>query len=113
VKSGRLRHRITFQQLTVTQDENTGATNEAWAEFRAGVPADILPVSSSERLKADAADGSTRVRFVCRYDGAQGVTDTMRILHDGLYYNLLGPPIADRTLRRHYTIETEEGLRNG
>jgi len=113
LKAGELRHRIAFQQVAEIQNPLTGAITQAWSTFRQDVPADILPVSSGERLKADAAQDSTRVRFLVRYDGGLGVTGKMRILHEGMIYNIVGSPIPDRTLRRHFTIDAEEGLIDG
>lgn len=109
--SQRLRFRIDIEDLLITQDPETGAQTEDWGKFANDVPADVLPLSGSELLKADAAESTVRVRFVIRYGLA--VTARMRILHDGLTYNIVSDPIPDPSLRRHLTIQAEAGLRDG
>lgn len=107
----KLRHRINIEQLIEVQDPNTGAITEAWTTFQADVPADVMPMSSGEVLKADAAQSTARYRFVIRY--LPGLVGKMRIVHDGLYFNIIGEPIPDPSLRRWVTLTSEVGLRNG
>ena len=107
----KLRHRITIERMVETQDPNTGAITEAWTVFEGDVPADVLPMSSGEVLKAGAAQSTARYRFVIRY--LPGLVGKMRVVHEGLYFNIIGEPIPDATLRRHMTLVAEAGLRDG
>ena len=108
--SQKVRHRILIEAFTTTTDPDNGAISEGWATFAADVPAEVNPMSGSEILKADAAQSSARYRFVIRYGPA--VLPAMRIVHEGLNFNILDV-IPDPSLRRHLTITAEAGLRNG
>lgn len=109
----KLRHRITIERLVETQDPDTGAISEAWMTFASDVPADVMPISSGEILRAAAGQSTARYRFVVRQPTVVGMSGKMRITHDGMTFNIIGEPIPDPTLRHWVTLTAEAGLRNG
>jgi SPP1 family predicted phage head-tail adaptor len=112
MKAGALRHRITVEQLTETQDPSTGAVSQAWTTFAADVPCDVLPLSGREILAAAAADSGQRMRFVIRYGNSVGVVPTMRISHESQLFNIT-EIVPDPSLRDCVTLIAEAGIRNG
>lgn len=110
MKAGDLRHRITIEALTETN--NGEATDESWAAFASNVPAQVLPLSGREIVAADAAQSGQRMRFVIRYGNSVGVTAKMRISHESQYFNIT-EVVPDPTLRGHVTLIAEAGIRNG
>lgn len=109
----KLRHRIGIDLLTETQDPITGAITENWTPFATDEPAEILPISSGEILRADAGQSTARYRFIVRQAAVVGVSGKMRITHEGMTFNIIGEPIPDPTLRRWVTFTAEAGLRDG
>lgn len=110
MKAGKLRHRITIEQLTNTQDPATGEIAESWTVFAADVPAQVRPLSGREILAADAAQSGTRVEFVIRYGNSVGVTSAMRVSHEGAKHNIT-EIVPDETLRDHVKLMAEAGIR--
>ena len=76
MRAGRLRHRITIQQVTEGQDE-TGAVTETWNEF-ATVWADMEPIAGKEYFAAKQTMAETTHRIRIRY--LSGVVPKMRVL---------------------------------
>lgn len=109
----KLRHRITIERLVETQDPTTGAVSETWVTFASDVPAEVKPISSGEILRADAGQSTARYRFVVRQPSVAGMSGKMRIAHESLYFNIIGEPIPDPSLRYWVTLTAEAGLRDG
>lgn len=100
MKAGRLRHRITIQQRTVT---NVGeATTEAWTTFAADVPAEIRPLSGKEVAAAGSRVAAKLRAFVIRYGNSVGADETMRIVSDANFDIVSITP--DETLRDHVVL---------
>ena len=81
MRAGRLRHLITFEEFTSTQDSD-GALVEAWLPAFGGkkIWAEINYTSGKEIMAADATQVRTVAKIKIRY--RDGVKETMRIRHE-------------------------------
>jgi SPP1 family predicted phage head-tail adaptor len=86
VNAGRLRHRVTFESLTVVLDSD-GAQDEAWVDaFGMPISAEIEPLSGRELIAAQAVQSKVSVRIKVRY--RTGFLASMRAVHRGTIYNI-------------------------
>lgn len=86
MNAGRLRHRVDFQRLEVTQDSD-GAQVELWVNsFPTMISAEIMPLSGRELIAADAVQSKVNTRIRIRY--RPGIVASMRVVHRGTYYNI-------------------------
>jgi head-tail adaptor len=113
MKAGALRHRITVEQLTETQDPSTGAVSQAWTTFAADVPAAWIPAGGRELAAAASVSASFVGKWRIRRGNSVGITAAMRVSHDGNYYNLTSAPIPDESMRDWTLLPCEAGIRNG
>lgn len=90
--SGKLRHRVTIQRFTKTQDPNTGLITESWADV-ATIWASFEPLSGRDLIAARAQHSEISARVVIRYRPA--VDSAMRLIHRGRIYSIEGPPLPD------------------
>ena len=102
----RLRHRVTIQNFTTTQNSNTGAITEGWTDFDDNVPAEVWPLSGREFVAAQAVQAGVTTRITIRYQS--GILPRMRVLHGSDVYNIQAV-LPDPTLRRHLTLMCERG----
>jgi len=84
VEIGDLRHRITFQKLTTSVNEN-GFEVETWEDFKT-VWAAVSNLHGREYFAAAAVQAENTVKFTIRY--LTGLDTTMRILFRGKQYNI-------------------------
>ena len=98
---GKLRHRITIQSLSATQDATTGEQLETWATYLADVPAMVVPISGKEYLSASAEQAGITARVTVRYDS--GITSAMRIVFDGRTYKIRDQ-FPDETARGYIVL---------
>lgn len=84
IPAGRLRHPITIEQLTLTQDPNTGEMTESWSTL-ASEWAAIEGVSGREFLQSSAEQSETTYRITMRQ---RTLDTTMRIVSDGVTYGI-------------------------
>ncbi len=82
---GELRHRITFQKLTTTTNEN-GFEVETWENYKT-VWAAITNLHGREYFEAAAVQKENTVKFTIRY--FKGLDTSMRILFQGRQYNII------------------------
>ncbi|CAI09245.1 phage head closure protein [Aromatoleum aromaticum] len=66
LNAGRLRHRVTIQAPTRTQDPETGAMTTTWTAL-ATVAAAIEPLSVKDYIAAQTLKSKVAVRIVIRY----------------------------------------------
>lgn len=95
--SGKMRHRITFQQYDGTLDEYGDVRDdrdENWDDVRT-VWAAIDPVSGREFYAAEQSQSEVTHKIRCRY--FSGLTTAMRILHQGRKYRIIS--VIDWELR--------------
>jgi SPP1 family predicted phage head-tail adaptor len=83
--SGRLRHRVTFEELIVDKDSD-GATTEDWAPMWPPVSAEITPMSGRELIAASAVQSKVTHRIKVRF--RPGFKPSMRGVHRGTIYNI-------------------------
>lgn len=86
MQAGKLRHRITIEQKTITQD-NTGAMVEEWNEL-ATVWAQVSPLSAREAMQAAALNSTQTARMIIRW--RDDLDATMRIKYRGEIYEIEG-----------------------
>ena len=84
VEIGDLRHRITFQKLTTSVNEN-GFELETWEDFKT-VWAAVSNLHGREYFAAAAVQAENTVKFTIRY--LTGLDTTMRIVFQGKQYNI-------------------------
>ena len=82
---GELRHKITFQKLTTTTNEN-GFEVEDWEDYKT-VWAAITNLHGREYFEAAAVQKENTVKFTIRY--FKGLDTSMRILFQGRQYNII------------------------
>lgn len=114
--SQRLRHRVDIQDVTHPQNPETGAFSEVWAtilsseEVEDGVPAEIVDLSGRELLAAAAEQADITTRIVMRY--RPDVRARMRIVHDGLAYNIRSV-VTDAKRAVQLTLMCTSGVNQG
>lgn len=112
MRSGKLRHRITFQSSGLAQDPVTGEMIQDWTTVWDKVAASVTPLSSRDLFAAQAGQSEATGRMVIRF--RPGVLPTMRILHRGDIYNIQGPPLPDPESGLEYlTILVAKGVNDG
>ena len=89
IDAGKLRHRVTIQSYTETQDTTTGAITKVWNTF-ATVWASIEPLSAKEFIAAQAEQSKISLRITIRY--LKNLEPKMRIYHAAKdkYYDIEG-----------------------
>ena len=81
---GELRHRITFQKLTTSTNEN-GFQIEEWVDVKT-VWAAVSNLHGREYFEAAAIQRENAVKFTIRY--LKGLDASMQILFQGKPYNI-------------------------
>lgn len=82
---GELRHKITFQKLTTTTNEN-GFEVEAWENYKT-IWAAVSNLYGKEYFEAAAVQKENTVKFTIRYFKA--LDTSMRMLFQGRQYNII------------------------
>lgn len=85
MKIGKLRHRVTIERVTVTQDTD-GSAIETWTPF-ATVQASIEPISGREYTAAQSTQAEMTHRIRLRH--LPGVTPKMRINYGAHTFDIL------------------------
>lgn len=86
MRSGKLRHRVTFQEKTATADEYGGQV-VTWADIATNIAASINPLSMRELMAAQAVQNEGQFRIVTRY--VSGVVPSMRIVFGERVFNIV------------------------
>lgn len=109
MQAGKLRHRITIQTRTDTQD-GFGQPVASWTNYLLNEPAEKRDLSGRELIAAQAVHSETTTEFVIRYKA--GIDAKARILFEGVKYTLnavLDPDGRRRMLRLHCSRGVNEG----
>ncbi len=110
MQAGKLRHRITLQQLNDgVQDQETGDLVQQWEDW-ATVYASVEPLSARELIAAQGVKSEVTARIVIRHKA--GVHAGMRILHRGGVYSIAGVLPDPKTGREYLTLPVAEGLKD-
>lgn len=108
IATGKLRHKVQLQARGDVQNPSTGEMVPTWPTV-ANIWAEIVPLSAREFREAAAEQSEVRGRIVIRY--RPNIDATMRIVHRGMYYNILGVMPDAESGREHMTLVTAEGVR--
>ena len=109
MKAGKLRHRVTIQAKTLTQDPVSGAMAESWSDV-ATVWASVEPLSVRDLIAARAQQSEMTARVTIRH---REILPTYRLLHRGKIYAVVdGLPDAMSGLE-YLTIPVAEGINDG
>lgn len=106
----RLRHRVTLQAQTSTQDPNTGDPVIGWADFMSNIPAEVLTGAGREARVTGTTVADTDARITMRWFPA--LDQSMRLLWDGRIYDITSIE-TDATGRREWRLRCTEGLTDG
>lgn len=106
----RLRHRVTVQQRTQTQDATTGEITVTWAALLVDEPAEVVPLSGKEYIAAGATQAVVDTRMTIRW--RSGIEAAMRIVFDGQNYNVAAV-LPDPSNRRWLTLMVQRGVNDG
>lgn len=110
MQAGKLRHLITLQRPTRTQDTTTGAITEGWTDV-ATVWAAIEPLSAREFVGSQAVQSEVTTRITIRF--RDDVDATMRATYRGKIYNIQAV-LPDRETGYDYlTLPCSEGANEG
>lgn len=116
VDSGRLRHRVTFEQMDPDPEkmerDSDGEIVENWEPlFNVPQPTEITPMSGRELFAANAAQSKATHRFKVRYRREFETRNALRAIHRGTIYAIEAViPDADSG-RRYQTIFCSSGVR--
>jgi len=111
LKAGRLRHRLAFQERVQVQDPATGGIAHVWQTVTGleAVPGELEHVSARDFIAADADQSEVRARATVRY--RDGIVRTMRIVHRGSAYSIVGTLPDNRSGLEWLTLPLTEGVR--
>ena len=102
--AGKLRHRITVQRYTETEDPVTGYRTHAWTDLLSTY-AQFLPGPGREYLAGEALRSEVNGRLIVRWSpDAAGIRAYDRVLWDGRTWELKSDPIPDETARVSLTL---------
>lgn len=108
---GKLRHRVTIEQLIVEQDSD-GAQIESWVNpFGMDLWAEIQPLSGRELIASQSLQSEVKARIIIRY--RDGVVPTMRVLHRGNIYNIAAVIPDIKTGKEYLTLQVTYGVNEG
>lgn len=85
MQAGRLRHRVTVEELLVTLDSD-GDQVETWAPIGPPLPAEITPLSGRDLIAAQAVNSVVTTRIKMRY--RPGFKASMRAVHRETVYSI-------------------------
>ena len=106
------RNRIVVIQSKSAGTDVYGGITDVWADV-ASVWAAKLPLNSRDLLVAQSAKSSMTVRFNIQYPIGFTVTDKMRIVEGGKYYDIIGDPIDKEDAHKELDIMTTTGVSLG
>lgn len=116
--AGDLRHYGAIQEpVAQTQDAQTGAIPEVWQTINdergnwSSIPMQKMPLSAREFEAAAAIQAEQSTRFVLRW--MPGITPKMRILLDGVAYNIRGVMEDLESGREYVTLSCTQGVNVG
>ena len=111
MRAGDLRHRIFIQHQVEQQDPASGEVTTRWEAY-ATVWAAVSPLSARDLIAAQAGQSEASGRITIRY--RPGVLSTMRILHRGQIFTIIGQPLPDKASGLEYlTLVVATGVKDG
>jgi SPP1 family predicted phage head-tail adaptor len=108
-RAGDYRHLVTIEAPVETTD-SFGQAIKSWSTFATPYAA-IEPLRGREFFASAQISAEITVRIRMRY--LPGVTEKMRVVHNGKYYNIISPPINPNERNRELHLMCGEGLNAG
>lgn len=105
--SGRLRHKVELQEQVQEQDTNGDVTTR-WQTI-ARPWAAIEPLSARDFISAQAQQSEVRGRITIRR--RENINASMRILHRGMAYHILGVLNDPESGLEYQTLPVSEGVK--
>lgn len=110
MKTARLRHRIVVEYQETEQDSETGAESVTWQTFAVGW-ADINWTRAAEYIAANAEQAEIAGEAFVWFVDFAGTDATMRILHEGMVYQILGVRRDRKSGREFLALSIGHGVR--
>lgn len=98
LQAGRLRHTATILQ-NIQSRNKIGQLVSQWQEYTK-VWCEFVPLSVNSIITAQATNNQIVARCVIRY--RQDITSGMRLVHNGITYQIDGLPLPDPKTGRQY-----------
>lgn len=98
MQAGRLRHRVAILQQVQTKNK-IGQVVSQWQEHTK-LWCEFVPLSVNAIIFAQATNNQIIARCVIRY--RSDITSGMRLVHDGITYQIDGLPLPDPKTGRQY-----------
>lgn len=105
--SGRLRHKVELQEQVMAQDTNGDVTTD-WQTI-ARPWAAIEPLSARDFISAQAQQSEVRGRITIRR--RENINASMRFLHRGMAYQILGVLNDPESGLEYQTLPVSEGVK--
>lgn len=109
-----LRHSVTIQHLVAgsPSQKPNGEPNEVWVDYLTPVSAEWVTLRGAALFAAQ--EQRSEVRGIWRIRWREGITSKMRIVQNGLYYDIAFVPPFDRNGKKlEMDLEVTEGMTNG
>lgn len=97
MESGRLRHRVVIEQVSLAGDA-MGQPTETWTTY-ATVWADVQPLRGRQFFEAQKSASEVTAKIITRY--RSGISPKWRIKHGSTYYSIveiINPGMKDKVL---------------
>lgn len=114
MQAGKLRHRVTIQQLAAGSPQKSamGAPSKAWTDL-ATVWADVRPLRGRSLFLAQQAQSKVTTVIEIRYSAAvAGVTAAMRVVHGSAIYDIESA-INPEQMNERILLQCSVGVNNG
>lgn len=114
MRAGKLRHQITIQKLVAgsPQQKPTGEPDEAWTNHLSNVRAEWITLSGNALFAAQ--QNNPEVRGIWRIRWRSGIAAKMRVVHGGLYYDILFvPPFDKKGIQWDLDLACAQGVNEG
>ena len=108
--AGRLRHRVTLQRQSATQDATTGEMIVSWVTV-AELWAHVEPLSVREFIASAAMQSEVSAKVTIRY--RTDINATMRFVFRGKLYNIAGVLPDNVSGLEYITLPCSEGVGDG
>ena len=108
IHSGRLRHRVTIQQQSISRDSH-GQKIMSWTDYKT-VYAAVEPLQGREFFSSDAINSEVTTRIRIRW--TSGIDTTMRVSFDSRIYNIKSV-ITPKEIHEEMQLMCKEGVDNG
>ncbi len=110
IRAGQLRHSIEIQRRHTATDNMSDASEE-WVTVVKPVAASIEPLSGRELYASQQHNSEITVRIRIRY--RPGITADMRVVHGGVIYPIVYPPINPNMKNAELHLMCSAGLHAG